>query len=79
MFHPAREGTYMTVVTWRTRDGRYTTAYPGKDNCETANIPDRRATPVSYALVIGFKGLYLLPFNQWIPPFFPCGRTILNK
>ena len=46
MFQAAGEGAAIAVVIWKSRDGRYNAAYPGKDNCEKANIPKRGPKPV---------------------------------
>ena len=46
MFQQVGEGTFVAVVIWKMRDGKYTAAYPGKDNCEKGNIPKRGPKPV---------------------------------
>ncbi|MEC7488889.1 MAG: hypothetical protein VYA17_04795, partial [Pseudomonadota bacterium] len=46
MFQPAGEGIFIAVVIWKTRGGRYTAGYPGKDDCEKAIIPKRGPKPI---------------------------------
>ena len=45
MFQPVGEGTFMAVVIWKTRDGKYTAGHPGKDNCEKAKITKHKQIP----------------------------------
>ena len=45
MFAPAEKIIHIPVVIWRTREGKFTSIFPGKNNCHKVNLPRKGPKP----------------------------------